>query len=107
MQGRAGVSHRLAVAGIQPAQIHRIFLTHLHFDHVAGLAPLLGFAWIARTGKPIDIYGPPATTEFVKDAEKYLSIPEGIFEVEIPPSPTIPELVKAHDIDVTGPMVIY
>ncbi|MEJ2459960.1 MAG: MBL fold metallo-hydrolase, partial [Novosphingobium sp.] len=53
----AGVSRRLAVSGIQPAQIHRIFITHLHFDHVAGLASLLGFAWIARTGKPIDIYG--------------------------------------------------
>jgi ribonuclease BN (tRNA processing enzyme) len=102
-----GVSHRLAMAGVQPAQIHRIFITHLHFDHVAGLAPLLGFSWIARTGKPIDIYGPPATSTFVKGAEQYLSIPEGIYAAQIPPSPTISDLVKPHDIDVTGPTVIY
>ena len=102
-----GVSHRLAMAGFQPAQIQRIFLTHLHFDHVGGLAPLLGYAWIARTGKPIEIYGPPATAQFVSDAEKYLSIPEGIFTAQIPPSPTLADLVKPHDIDVTGPSVIY
>ncbi|ROT97584.1 MBL fold metallo-hydrolase [Altererythrobacter sp. FM1] len=102
-----GVSHQLAMAGVQPAQIDRIFLTHLHFDHVAGLAPLLGYAWIARTGKPIEIYGPPATSTFVSDAEKYLSIPEGIYTAQIPPSPTIADLVKPHDVDVTGPSVIY
>jgi ribonuclease BN (tRNA processing enzyme) len=102
-----GVSHQLAMAGIQPAQIDRIFLTHLHFDHVAGLAPLLGYSWIARTGNPIEIYGPPATSTFVSDAEKYLSIPEGIYTAQIPPSPTIADLVKSHDIDVTGPSVIY
>nr|WP_321441589.1 MBL fold metallo-hydrolase [uncultured Hyphomonas sp.] len=102
-----GVSHRLAVAGVQPVQIQHIFLTHLHFDHAAGLAPLLGFSWIARIGKPIDIYGPPATSEFVSDAIKYLSIPEGIYTAQIPPSPTISDLVKAHDVDVTGPTMIY
>ncbi|WP_161956806.1 MBL fold metallo-hydrolase [Sphingosinithalassobacter portus] len=102
-----GVSHQLAMVGIQPAQIERIFITHLHFDHVAGLAPLLGYSWIARAGKPIDIYGPPATGTFVSDAEKYLSIPEGIYTAQIPPSPTISELVRPHDIDVTGPAVIY
>lgn len=102
-----GVSHQLAAAGFRPAQIERIFLTHLHFDHVGGLAPLLGYAWIARAGKPIEIYGPPATSTFVSDAEKYLSIPEGIYTAQIPPSPTVAELVKPHDIDVTGPTVIY
>ena len=102
-----GVSHRLATTGVQPAQINRIFLTHLHFDHVAGLAPLLGYTWIARTGNPIEIYGPPATSAFVKGAKEYLAIPEGIYRAQIPPSPTISDLVRPHDIDVTGPAVIY
>jgi len=109
----AAVSHRLAQAGFQPAQIHTIFLTHLHFDHVAGLAPLLGFAWVGRAQvpslaqEPIDIYGPPATSKFVASAVNYLSIPEGIFAAELVKGPSIADMVKPHDIDITKPTVIY
>ena len=30
----AGVSHQLAASGFAPPDVHHIFLTHLHFDHV-------------------------------------------------------------------------
>lgn len=109
----AGVSHQLARAGFQPAQIHSIFLTHLHFDHVAGLAPLLGFAWAGRAQvpgqarAPITIYGPPATSAFVASGLNYLSIPEGIFAADFVPGPSIAEMVKSHDVDVVKPTVIY
>lgn len=102
-----GVSHRLAASGVQPAQVQKIFITHLHFDHAAGIASLFGFAWMQRTGQLMDIYGPPATQAFIAGALHYLSIPEGIYAAELPPTPPISEMVRAHDIDVSGPTVIY
>lgn len=102
-----GVSHRLAASGVQPAQIKKIFLTHLHFDHSAGLASLFGFAWMKRTVKGMDVYGPPGTQAFVKGAVDYLAIPEGIFAAQLPPGPSISEMVRGHDVDVSRPTVIY
>lgn len=102
-----GVSHRLAVSGVQPAQIQKIFLTHLHFDHTAGIASLFGFAWMKRSVKTMDVYGPPGTQAFVKSAVDYLSIPEGIYAAQLPPGPSISDIVRAHDVDVSRPAVIY
>lgn len=102
-----GVSHRLAVSGVQPAQIQKIFLTHLHFDHTAGIASLFGFAWMKRNVKAMDVYGPPGTQAFVKSAIDYLSIPEGIYAAQLPPGPSISDIVKAHDLNVSQPAVIY
>ena len=102
-----GVSHRLAASGVQPAQIQKIFLTHLHFDHSAGIASLFGFAWMKRNVKAMDVYGPPGTQAFAKNAVDYLSIPEGIYAAQLPPGPSISEMVKAHDINVSQPAVIY
>lgn len=102
-----GVAQRLDAAGVGAAEVRKIFLTHLHFDHVAGLAPLLGFAWIKRAGGEIDIYGPPATDIFVKSALQYLEIPQGIYAAGMPPTAPLAEIVKAHNIDVSRPTVIY
>lgn len=101
------VSHRLAASGVQPAQIQKIFLTHLHFDHTAGIASLFGFAWMKRNVKAMDVYGPPGTQAFVKSSVDYLSIPEGIYAAQLPPGPSIAEMVNAHDVDVSRPTVIY
>lgn len=107
IDGGPGVSHSLAAAGVQPSQIQKIFITHLHFDHTAGLASLFGFAWMKRTGQTIDVYGPPATRAFINEAVEYLSIPEGIYAAEMPPTPPISEMVKAHDFDISRPTVVY
>ena len=45
-----GVSRQLKWAGFDPEDITDVFLTHLHLDHIAGLAPVLGLAW--TRGKP-------------------------------------------------------
>ncbi|MBO9380763.1 MBL fold metallo-hydrolase [Sphingomonas histidinilytica] len=102
-----GVSHQLAKTGLEPADIHTVFLTHLHFDHVAGLASMLVYAWFRRRGGNIDIYGPPATSAFVQGALQYLAIPEKIYAAEMPPTPSISDLVRAHDFDIDRPSVIF
>ena len=102
-----GVSHQLAKAGLQPDDVNTIFLTHLHFDHIGGLSSLLGFTWVKRTGKTIDIYGPPGTSDYVAAAVNYLNIPMNIYAVEMPPTPPVSDLVSAHDVDTAGPKVIF
>jgi ribonuclease BN (tRNA processing enzyme) len=54
-----GVTRRLLEAGVDPASLRRILITHHHSDHTLELGPLLYSAWIAGLRAPIDVYGPP------------------------------------------------
>ena len=56
---------RMRQAGIYPADVRRVFLTHLHYDHYAdygylAIEPLIGEAAYDR-GR-LQVYGPPGTT---------------------------------------------
>lgn len=61
-----GVVHRLMGAGYARPDIEAIALTHLHFDHVAGLHDLLWAGWIQSWwDEPPPIIGPPGTREMI------------------------------------------
>jgi ribonuclease BN (tRNA processing enzyme) len=60
-----GVSGQLAKAGLSTAQVDAVFLSHLHFDHTAGLAGLLGLRWQTNATDRLKVYGPPGTRELV------------------------------------------
>lgn len=71
----AGVLHRLLEAGYgvtggvgRPAKsLRRIAITHLHSDHITGLADLLWCGWIMRWwDAPPAVAGPPGTAELVR-----------------------------------------
>ncbi|MCC7082959.1 MAG: MBL fold metallo-hydrolase [Burkholderiales bacterium] len=54
------VTLQLARSGHEVAQVQRIFLTHLHWDHVLGYAGLVWGGWSA--GRPtLEVWGPPGT----------------------------------------------
>jgi len=68
-----GALLRMRQAGVYPAAIRRVFLTHLHYDHYADLPylaiePLIGEAAYDR-GR-LQIYGPPGTARLVRDLER-------------------------------------
>lgn len=46
-------------------QVTDIFLTHLHYDHVAGVADLWITGWMYGRPAPLRVFGPPGTGEFV------------------------------------------
>ena len=53
-------------AGYSRPRIQRVALTHLHFDHIAGLHDLLWAGWIQSWwDEPPPIVGPPGTREFI------------------------------------------
>lgn len=62
----ATVAHRLVEAGYARRPIRQLAITHLHADHITGLADLLWAGWVGRWwDKPPLISGPPGTKEFV------------------------------------------
>jgi ribonuclease Z len=61
-----GVLQRLYEQRINPRRVTRIFLTHLHSDHISGLPDLWMTPWflLGRT-VPLEIWGPPGTAAMV------------------------------------------
>lgn len=103
----SGVAPALVAAGIRPGEVKTIFLTHLHYDHVGGLADLIAYDWLTRSSVPILIYGPPTTGRFVDAVVDFLRIPLGIFAVQIPPTGPVAAGIDAHDLDTSGQKTIY
>lgn len=66
-----GVMLRLAEAaarGIEACaqpRLTRLFLTHLHPDHTAGLPGLIIGPWVQMRREPLQIFGPPGTQALV------------------------------------------
>jgi ribonuclease Z len=60
-----GVATRIVQAGVPITNVDYVFITHLHFDHVGGLADLLFSAWNRGRNKTIKVYGPRGTKEMV------------------------------------------
>lgn len=46
---------------LEPRNLRRVFLTHLHSDHTVGLPDLLLSPWVLDRVEPLDVYGPPGT----------------------------------------------
>jgi len=53
-------------ARIAPQEVTRIFLTHLHNDHIEGLPPLWMTPWfLLRRRQGLEIWGPPGTANMI------------------------------------------
>lgn len=60
-----GATEQLARAGMNLPAVRAVFISHLHIDHVGGLAAVIGLRLQTETGGVLQIYGPPGTREFV------------------------------------------
>jgi ribonuclease BN (tRNA processing enzyme) len=60
-----GVSEQLAKATVSLAQVKAVVLSHLHFDHTAGLFGVISLRWQTNINSPLTIYGPPGTKQLV------------------------------------------
>ena len=81
-----GTQHQLLRSDVKISQINRIFITHLHGDHIFGLMGLLASYGLAGNPTRIDIYGPPGLNEYLRACQKYsythLSYPLKIHTVQ-------------------------
>ncbi|VVB83425.1 Ribonuclease Z [uncultured archaeon] len=61
-----GTQRQFRKAGLNPCKLTRILITHWHGDHVLGLSGLLQTLSFSGYNKPLFIYGPKGTKEFMK-----------------------------------------
>lgn len=77
-----GSQKYLTLAGLSLAKIRRIFVTHLHGDHILGLIPLMESRSLMGIQKELIIYGPPGIKEYVEDNIRMLKFtPTYTYEV--------------------------
>ena len=60
-----GVVLRLTQAGVRLDQVRAVLLSHLHFDHIVGVAAILGLRYAVNAPGLLAVYGPPGTKRFV------------------------------------------
>ena len=51
------------ISELKPQNLQRVFLTHLHSDHSAGLAELILMPWVLERSEPLHVYGPQGCAE--------------------------------------------
>lgn len=66
-----GTQHQILRSDLKVSQITRIFVTHMHGDHIYGLMGLLASCGLAGNPSRIDIYGPPKLDEYLKACGRY------------------------------------
>lgn len=58
--------HQILYTTIKPRKIEKIFITHLHGDHIFGLPGLLGSRSFLGGQEPLTIYGPAGLKEWIE-----------------------------------------
>ncbi|HEV8547518.1 MAG TPA: MBL fold metallo-hydrolase [Polyangiaceae bacterium] len=69
-----GTSMQLVGAGVPLNTLGHVFITHHHSDHVLELGPLLYNAWVTGLRSPVEVHGPPGTSQMVADYWAYLRL---------------------------------
>lgn len=77
--------HQILRTAISPAKIDKIFITHLHGDHVFGLPGLLTSRSMTGNTGPLTLYGPQGIKTFVETSlslsGSWLTFPLSIVEI--------------------------
>jgi ribonuclease BN (tRNA processing enzyme) len=97
-----GVTRRIVQAGYDFRKVGKIFITHPHSDHTAGLATLLVSEWEYQRAEPIDVYG-GGVEALVKGAIDYLTPNADIRWAEGKKRP-MADTFHGHDV---APGVVY
>jgi len=58
---RAAAAARKGVTGIEVSKLRRLFITHLHSDHMAGYPDFILTPAVLDRDAPLEVYGPPGT----------------------------------------------
>jgi ribonuclease Z len=67
-----GTQHQFLRSDFKSSQIRRIFITHMHGDHIFGLMGLLASCGLAgNRQQQIDIYGPKPLNDYLQACRRY------------------------------------
>lgn len=80
-----GTQHQILSTPIKPGKIEKIFITHLHGDHIFGLPGLLTSRSMNGATEPLTLYGPEGIKTFVETSLRlsgsWLTFPLEIVEI--------------------------
>lgn len=80
-----GTQHQILRTPIKPGKIEKIFITHLHGDHIFGLPGLLTSRSMNGATEPLTLYGPVGIKTFVETSLQlsgsWLTFPLEIVEI--------------------------
>lgn len=69
-----GVTTGMTRAGVNPADVTRVFITHLHSDHVISLPELLISPWASQgRSVPLEVWGPSGTRAMMQKFQAALA----------------------------------
>ncbi len=68
-----GTQLQLAKSRLGWARLRAVFISHLHGDHVIGLAGLLMTMSMGERTEPLEIWGPPGIKGYVAENRRYLN----------------------------------
>lgn len=60
-----GTQRQLKIAGIKPARITKLLISHWHGDHILGIPGLMSTMGAEQHSGVLDIYGPKGTKEYI------------------------------------------
>lgn len=63
-----GTQHQMLHTAFNPGKLSKIFITHLHGDHIFGLPGLLCSRSMAGNENPLTVYGPQGIRQFIEMA---------------------------------------
>ncbi len=80
-----GTQYRLMQTPLSPFTLSKIFITHLHGDHVYGLFGLLASRGLSRASKSLQIYGPEGISQLLESVLRLsqLNLPFALEVTEI------------------------
>jgi ribonuclease Z len=65
-----GTQHQLLRSDLNLSQVTRVFITHMHGDHVYGLMGLLATLGMAGGARGVSVYGPRGISEYVREVSR-------------------------------------
>jgi ribonuclease Z len=78
--------HQILHTSIKPRRLEKIFITHLHGDHIYGLPGLLSSRSFLGGESELTVYGPKGLAEFIRVSlevsQTYLKYPLKVVEIE-------------------------
>lgn len=78
--------HQILHTTLKPRKLEKLFLTHLHGDHIYGIPGLLSSRSFLGGGEPLTIYGPKGIKAWIdltlSTSSTYLQYPLTVIEIE-------------------------
>ena len=65
-----GVAQRIYQLRLDYDTINKIFITHLHYDHIIGLPDLMLSGWVFQRASPIRLWGPAGSKAHVQQIQE-------------------------------------